>query len=77
MTSSNHEPAGDPHLMDDVEFLDLDADSPAPSDTDAPGMEIVDRKKTSPEKKKPHWAEIVFLTAVLFFTCLGIAQVHI
>ena len=31
----------------------------------------------SPEKKKPHWAEIVFLTAALFFTCLGIAQVHI
>ena len=27
MTSSNHEPAGDTRLMDDVEFLDLDADS--------------------------------------------------
>ena len=31
----------------------------------------------TPEKKKPHWAEIVFLTAVLLFTCWGITQVHI
>ena len=31
----------------------------------------------TPEKKKPHWAELVFLFAVLLFTCWGVSQVHI
>lgn len=31
----------------------------------------------TPEKKRPHWAELVFLGAVLVFTCAGVLQVHI
>ena len=31
----------------------------------------------TPEKKRPHWAELLFLFAVLLFTCWGVTQVHI